>query len=161
MNFRPEAMAPGMVGKKYGHLTVLSVARRIHYGKVRPDGSRLSYLTVNVVCDCGAEKEMRATDIASRGVNRCRRCANEDNRIRGRKEWSVRVGGRTLAEIAASSGVPLDTVYHRFLRGWPVGKLGLPRQQKGTAKKIGGSTYVPERRRTRYPNHGNRPAEAA
>jgi hypothetical protein len=35
-------------------------------------------------------------------------------------------GGKTIAQIAAESGVSLNTVYVRWMRGWPIARLGAP-----------------------------------
>jgi len=146
------ASAIPMVGKKYGHLTVIANAGRRDYG--RPSyarGHRLRIRLVRVVCDCGAEYDAVAFQVRQ-GVNRCTACAREDNARRQRDETSVRLSnGKTIAQIAASSGLALGTVYRRFLRGWPVERLGVPLRTARQCKGYGGSVDLPERRRTVYP----------
>lgn len=70
-----------MVGKKYGHLTVVAEAGMKRYHSSTP--RRL----VVVRCDCGAEYVIRAETVrrgagASRAVNACQSCAIKDAWLR-------------------------------------------------------------------------------
>ena len=77
-----------MVGKKYGHLTVIAEAGMKRYRTSTP--RRL----VLVRCDCGAEYVVRAETVrrgagSSSAVNACQSCATRDvwlrRRLRGRE----------------------------------------------------------------------------
>jgi hypothetical protein len=148
--FRPDAIP--MVGKKYGHLTVLADAGRKDYGrKPYSRGWRLRLRQVRVRCDCGEEFVARASHVRLR-IRRCLDCAKEENADRNRNEASVYLpNGKTIAQVAEESGVPLNTVYRRWLRGWPVEELGTPLRTVRPYKGLGGSVDLPERRRTVYP----------
>jgi hypothetical protein len=134
-----------MVGKKYGHLTVVAEAGRRHYPTTKPQ--RL----VLVRCDCEREYVTNAASVR-RGVNRCIECHKEDAAERSRAEMSVRLpNGRTIAHIAQDAGLSPNTVYRRFLRGWPVDRLGAPLQTARRRKGYGGHVDLPERRCTVFP----------
>ena len=52
--------------------------------------------------------------------------------MRNRTVKSVKLpDGWTVAQIALAYSLPLDTVYARWRRGWPVEKLSLPVGQQG------------------------------
>ncbi len=133
-----------MVGKKFGHLLVLAEAGTRHYG------SGLQGL-VRVRCDCGREYVALAHHVRSGRITRCLRCANRAKAIAS----SVRLpNGRTVAQVAHETGVKLGTVYRRYLRGWPLDKLGTPLRTDRKAMGFGGSIDLPERRRTVYAEAG-------
>lgn len=72
-----------MVGKKYGHLTVIAEAGMKRYRTSSP--RRL----VLVRCDCGAEHVVRAETVRrgagnSRAVNACQSCASKSFWLRRR-----------------------------------------------------------------------------
>lgn len=121
-----------MVGKRYGDLVVLAEAP---YRKWGGCWQRM----VLARCDCGTEWEAQAQAIRDGRINRCLTCRSDENRRRGVEDLSVRLpDGRTVAEIARASGVPLDTVYARWRRGWPEEDLGLPvGQYRGATKGRG------------------------
>mgnify|MGYP003465756991 FL=1 len=130
-----------MTGKRYGDLIVLGWA-----GKWTPSGSHLAW---RVRCKCGREYETAAHPLRQGQSKRCRRCAAVERCRRGKEELSVHLpNGKTIAQVADAAGLPLGTVYRRWLRGWPVAKLGLPRN---AVRGIGGSIDLPERRRTMIP----------
>ena len=65
---------------------------------------------------------------------------------RERSRGSVRLpDGWTIAQLALVHGLKTNTVYARWLRGWPVERLGDP---IGRREGLGSTKYVPERRRT-------------
>jgi hypothetical protein len=148
--FRPDAIP--MVGKRYGRLTVIADAGREDLGrKPYSNGWRLRLRQVRVRCDCGEEFVARASHVRLR-IRRCLDCAKEENADRNRNEASVHLpNGKTIAQVAEASGVSLNTVYRRWLRGWPVEKLGTPLRTTRPRKGFGGSVDLPERRRTVYP----------
>lgn len=78
-----------MVGKKYGHLTVVAEAGLKRYRSSTP--RRL----VLVRCDCGAEYVIRAETVrrgagASSAVNACQSCAIKDAWLRRKLRASDR-----------------------------------------------------------------------
>lgn len=83
-------------------------------------------------CSCGAERAVRASAlVTAAGVpgssRRCVACGRRENARRSRQDLSVHLpSGRTVAEVAAGAGLPLDTVYARWRRGWQEADLGLP-----------------------------------
>jgi hypothetical protein len=134
-----------MVGKRYGHLLVVAEAGRRYYTTSKPQ--RL----IRVRCDCGNEYETIAHCVR-RTSSRCAQCWKEDAADYQRAHNSVRLpNGKTIAQVAAASGLDLGTVYRRFLRGWPVEKLGAPLRTNGRRRGFGGSVDLPERRRTHIP----------
>lgn len=132
-----------MVGKRYGDVVVLAEAPWKHYPTSKP------HRRVVVRCDCGTVYETDAAQLRRGDSKRCRECGREHSADHHRYETSVRLpDGRTIAQIAAASGLKLGTVYRRFLRGWPPEYLGMAlRPRRG----YGGSIDLPERRRTVYP----------
>lgn len=109
-----------MTGRRYGHLVVLGYAGRRLVGRQRK-------LVVRVRCDCGEVLEMVAAALRNQNVRQCRACGVAS----AAKAQSVRLpDGRTLAQIADACGLKLDTVYHRFIRGWEHWRLGEVTQRK-------------------------------
>lgn len=106
----------GMVGKKYGHLTVLDVVTR----KRHPAGG--SSLMVLARCDCGRKTKVYAANVRS-GANECRRCAHATGAA---KSSRVLPSGDTYRELSRRTGIPINTINQRWLRGWPEKDLGLP-----------------------------------
>ncbi len=136
-----------MVGKTYGDLLVLDIG-----------GRRGKHRCVVVQCSCGAEYEVQGHTLRYGYAQRCRACHDARCARLVREEHSVPLpDGQTVATIAAASGLKLNTVYRRWLRGWPVEKLGAPLEPHGDPgpKARGGEVDLPERRRTVYPNHGS------
>lgn len=148
---RPTALP--MVGSRFGSLTVLSLAGRRDHG-INSEGWRQRSLLWLVRCDCGVEfttlgGRLRG-DRYYQGTRQCRACAEAEGARRGRMDFSVRLSdGRTIAQIAAASGLKVNTVYRRYLRGWPPEYLGV--ETKGR-RGYGGSEDLPERRRTTRPD---------
>jgi hypothetical protein len=134
-----------MVGKRYGDLLVIADAGKREYPTTT--AQRL----VRVRCDCGREYVTLAYHVRHGRSKRCLVCHGKWAARRGRSEQSVRLpDGRTVAEIAFAAGLDLGTVYRRFLRGWPLDKLGAP-LRSGGGKGLGGAVDLPERRCTVFP----------
>lgn len=141
-----------LTGRRIGEWTVLR--RVIDY--VAPCGQHATMWLCR--CSCGAEHHVAAralmeTDGRAGASRRCAECAKERNVARQREEVSTPLpDGRTIARIAAASGLKLDTVYRRWLRGWPLDMLGSAhRSAPGKGHKgLGGSADLPERRGTVY-----------
>ncbi len=134
---RPDAIH--MVGRRFGCLTVVDFAKRKDYG-VSSRGWRYRVLRYVVRCDCGREYE--AMGQAIRRSKWCSACRDAESARRIRTEMSVALpSGRTIAQVAAESGVSLDTVYARWRRGWPEQDLGVParrgkRWHRGTSERV-------------------------
>ena len=111
---RPDAIH--MVGRRFGCLTVVDFAKRKDYG-VSSRGWRYRVLRYVVRCDCGREYEAMGQAIR-------------------RSKWCS-----ACRDVAAESGVSLDTVYARWRRGWPEQDLGVParrgkRWHRGTSERV-------------------------
>ena len=106
-----------MVGKRYGDLVVL---QRVG----RPKGACFKASWVRVKCRCGKVWTTEAHHVRSGRTKRCLKCHKATAKER---RISVRLpSGRTVADIADATGLRLDTVYHRWIRGWPEKRLGQP-----------------------------------
>jgi transposase-like protein len=115
-----------MVGKKYGHLTVL----RINPAKYQPGGKH-----VVVRCDCGRIYDTRAARVRD-GVSSCCSCGRDRSADTNRQLRSVKLpSGQTVGEVASAAGLKCDTVYARWRRGWPEKDLGAPPLQRGSWHK--------------------------
>lgn len=122
-----------IVGKKFGHLTVLSMAGRRAY--TSPAGRTQRYALVNVRCDCGLVYVAEARAVR-RAMNRCKKCSAEHTASVSRSRSHRLPSGRTWVEVAEASGVSLNTVTQRWLRGWPEEDLGLPVRGKRPREDI-------------------------
>jgi transposase-like protein len=115
-----------MVGKKYGHLTVL----RINPAKYQPGGKH-----VVVRCDCGRTYDTPAARVRD-GVSSCCSCGRDRSADTNRQLRSVKLpSGQTVGEVASAAGLKCDTVYARWRRGWPEKDLGAPPLQRGSWHK--------------------------
>lgn len=137
----PKARA--MIGRRYGSLRVLALAGIY----TSPLGRE--HCLVLVRCDCGRERKVVAHQIRDK-TRSCRVCSRRQNAQQQRDEASVVLpSGRTLANIAAAAGLKLDTVYHRWIRGWPEKALSEPVgfQRRGVERARGrrGTCYASAR----------------
>jgi hypothetical protein len=63
------------------------------------------------------------------GSKRCTRCSKKRTARLVREHYSVRLrDGVTIGQLAEMTGLKLDTVYHRYIRGWPRWRLGVATQ---------------------------------
>lgn len=108
-----------MIGKRYGRLVVLAEAGDRWYGT---QSARL----VRVRCDCGAEYDASAYHLRAGRAQQCRPCGKKVSASKNRARSTRLPSGRTLVEIAQASGVSLNTVTQRWLRGWSEEHMGLP-----------------------------------
>jgi hypothetical protein len=106
-----------MVGKKYGHLTVLERVPR------PPGRTKAAY--VHVRCDCGIEYIAQAHHVRNK-INCCWNCGRKVSAEANRARSTRLPSGRTWVEVAEASGVSLNTVTQRWLRGWSEEDLSLP-----------------------------------
>ena len=109
-----------MVGKRYGSLVVLAEAGLRHYESSHP--RRL----VRVACDCGRQYVADAALLRQGSTRRCSDCRDRISATRGRSMSTRLPSGETFVSVAEKSGVSLNTVTQRWLRGWPEADLGLP-----------------------------------
>jgi hypothetical protein len=115
-----------MVGNRYGDLLVLADLPWRKY----PSGQYRRRVLVR--CGCGRKYETDAAALREGATKRCRVCGAAVHARRGRFDLSVRLpDGRTVAQVAAAAGLKVDTVYHRFIRGWPHWRLAEAPQAKG------------------------------
>lgn len=108
-----------LAGREFGLLRVVALVGR----RYSPSQSKTVY---QVYCTgCG-----RTYDATRQSIVRskaCRKCAY----VEAPKKLSIRVSNnKTLHEIALENNLKLDTVYKRYLRGWPVERLGVPSQKR-------------------------------
>lgn len=119
---RPETKP--MVGRRFGEWEVLAYAGR---GRTRGGQARLLYL-----CRCSCGRLATVIGAALRrhkavGTSRsCVRCGRQRAAAVQRNRSTPVGDGRTISEIAQATGIPLDTIYHRFIRGWPAERLAAP-----------------------------------
>lgn len=110
---------PGLIdltGKRFGHLVVIGPAPRFERG-----------LRWFVRCDCGGMPySVRGDSLRKRGVSQCSACAEKLCAEKGRAMSTRLPSGKTLVQVAATSGVSLNTVTQRWIRGWDERDLGLP-----------------------------------
>lgn len=152
-NLRPDNKTVEMVGKRYGNLTVIALAGRKDLGRLSyHDGHRVRILLVLCKCDCGNLWTTPAYQVRQGRTRRCDECRQERSADYNRKHLSVKLpNGETIGTVALASGIDLDTVYHRWLRGWPMDRLGDPKYPKRTGRHgVGKSYYVEKRRRRVY-----------
>ncbi len=109
-----------LTGQRFGKWTVLA------YGwKVRSPDGRNQHARWRCRCECGAIEFVWGHTMRRGASTQCVACAKEASAAHQREHASVRLpDGRTIAQIAAAAGLRLDTVYHRFIRGWPHHRLG-------------------------------------
>ncbi len=110
-----------MVGRRYGRLVVVAEAGK----RETPGGQRCRM--VAAVCDCGSRGIHIAQSLRQGRSTQCRACGA---RASGRKTSTRLSDGRTVAQVAAATGLRLDTVYHRLVRGWPEWRLGEVTQRR-------------------------------
>jgi hypothetical protein len=115
-----------LTGQRIGEWTVIRRAPSV----LTPGGH---YRTMWLCrCDCGAMHDVGAgalvrSDGDEGASRRCRACHDRRCAERGRALRSHRLPtGETIAQLAHRTGVPLDTVFVRYRRGWPIEKLGAP-----------------------------------
>lgn len=119
-----------IVGRRFGRdgrLFVIEYTGRQHYPNAKP------HLRVRVWCTaCGKLFVTTAHHLRAGRVDGCPRCS----RIVGADKVSVLLSnGKTIAQVARESGVKLDTVYHRYVRGWPEADLGEPLRYVRTKRR--------------------------
>lgn len=108
-------------GQRFGSWVVLAPAG------MRYSPSRNGRMLWRCRCDCGAEADVSSHSLRYGGSTRCRVCARQAAAAYGRRKASVKLpNGWTVAQVALAHGLPLDTVYGRWRRGWPVGELSRP-----------------------------------
>lgn len=133
-----------MVGRVYGDLEVLRLDGRIQF----PGGQ--TQLAVLVRCKCGREYQAMSAHVRYGRALQCDECRKKASSARGRSKLSVRLpNGLTIAQLAFVHGLDSNTVYRRWLRGWPLERLGDP-LVRGPKPRHGGSADLPERRGTMY-----------
>lgn len=127
-------VSAGLEGKRFGRLTCVKILGwRLWRGEPR-------ILMAKWLCDCG--RSYRANAYAptyENGPKQCVACGRDYISKNLREKHAVRVGEKTLYDIAAESGVPFDTVYQRWRRGWPGDALGAP---VGTKHGVAGAKPV-------------------
>ncbi len=105
-----------LLDRKYGHLVVLKRLGANEEGRIR-------WL---VRCDCGQKYAVTSQQLTGTrsvpGVNRCRSCANKY----GGSAHVVLKTGKTLGELARETGIKLNTLYVRWMRGWPHDRISEP-----------------------------------
>lgn len=111
----PYPHAKRTINRTYGSLKVIGLVGR----KRIPAGQ--TFLLYAVEClNCGAQSVASITNL-QRQHGGCRHCYRDEIR----EGFSVLLpDGRTLAQIAYANRLKLDTVYHRYIRGWPHDALG-------------------------------------
>lgn len=111
-----------LVGRRFGKLVVVQHVEP----RAFPSGQKAQQ--VRVWCTgCGALFVTLKSHVVQRLLNACRRCSA----VAGADKVSVLLeDGRTIAQVARESGVKLDTVYHRYIRGWPLERLGEPARKR-------------------------------
>ena len=110
-----------MVGKRYGEVVVMArISRPL-------DRAKQSYVLGRCL-GCGRQKVFVAQSLRTGAAKRC-----EDCRRRRQAEWDSRnassrrlPSGETYLELSERTGVSVNTINQRWLRGWPESDLGLP-----------------------------------
>ena len=106
---------------------------------------------VRTRCDCGRVSIMEAGSVRDGSRRQCLACNRFSASIRCTSSSVALPDGRTIAGIAKAHGLPLNTVYRRWTRGWPLERLADPLTPQRAAKPgWGGSTDLPERRGAVY-----------
>lgn len=112
-----------LTGRTFGQVRVLRLL------PPRPGAKHRSW---EAQCRCGKRWPVEGRLLRTGGVKRCLECKNAYIAAYMRKYASVKLpDGRTIAQIALVTGVRLDTVYHRWIRGWPLHALGDPPLARG------------------------------
>src|SRR5574337_1681976 len=93
-----------MTGRRFGSWLVL---RRV--------GKRGPHFTWLCRCDCGRRKEALGYHIRYGASARCRACANASTGEKCRRRLP---DGTTYYDLASLSGLKVNTINQRFLRGW-------------------------------------------
>lgn len=109
-----------MVGQRFGDLTVIGFAGR----KAFPCGQ--TQIQVTARCDCGTEFVTGAVCIRLRDTKRCRACGLARRKARDQRRSVHLPSGKTIAQLAEEVGEKLDTLYHRWIRGWTEEQLSIP-----------------------------------
>jgi hypothetical protein len=109
-----------LTGQRFGRLTVL-----------RPGPSRLypsgqTARTWWVACDCGTRYTAQGRHLRKGLVRRCRPCGLAATAAANRARSTALPSGRTIVEVSTATGVALNTVTQRWIRGWAEKDLGLP-----------------------------------
>jgi hypothetical protein len=105
-----------LTGRKYGRLTVIKRIGPDHRGRV----------SWRVRCDCGKKYPILADHIM-RGVRQCLECAKQHSA----RPWARLKNGKYLCDLAKETGIPLNTLYQRWFRGWPDKRITEPRHHRG------------------------------
>jgi len=109
-----------LTGRRFGSRVVLSFAGRKRYLNAT------SHALWRVRCDCGRVDKVLGYHLRYRYGWQCVACGKKASAA-ANKARSTPVGhGETLVSVAAKSGVSLNTVTQRWIRGWPPEDLGLP-----------------------------------
>lgn len=122
---------PDVAGQYMGVLKVIGVV-----GRKWVSNGRANWLLWAVECAACGEQDVLSSNViysARKGhhQNFCRRCAAGGNA----DAQSVRLpDGRSIREIAKAAGLKHDTVYHRYIRGWPHDQLGAKPLPVGQAR---------------------------
>jgi hypothetical protein len=109
-----------LTGQRFGEWTVIRLATP----RLTPSGLQRTMWLCR--CSCGNRRSVGAQALYEGESRRCVDCALQENARRQREVRSRRVAGTTIALIAQRAGLPFDTVYHRWCRGWPLERLGAP-----------------------------------
>lgn len=125
-------LAIDLTGQRFGRLTVLSM----HPSK-KDWASPKSSGGARALCRCDCGNLRMCSSQALRGLQRsrptaCVPCMLAQSKAKtsenGRKNLSVKLAdGRTIGEVAAAAGLPINLVYYRHRRGWPDWRLGQER----------------------------------
>jgi hypothetical protein len=120
--------AEDLSGRSFGSLTVVCLA-----GTVMPyQGARAPVGVSECVCDCGKSRTVWNRHLKNGKVTACVGCSMERRRASMIGRFVTRLpSGKTITEVAAAAGMCVDSVYHRWIRGWPESDLGLNRLPKG------------------------------
>jgi hypothetical protein len=115
-----------LTGRRFGELEVVAMSRRW-----RADGR--AEQVARCQCSCGAFTEIAPSQLVRENYQRCRACSSRRiARTRGGPRPTLVVGGMTLREIAALTGMSVIGVHSRVARGWPLERILAPRTRPGT-----------------------------
>jgi hypothetical protein len=133
--------AEDLSGRRFGSLTVVSLA-----GTVKPyRGAKFPVGVSECLCDCGNIRNAWNRHLKQGRVTGCRYCSRERRRAQMIGRFVTRLpSGKTITEVAAAAGMCVDSVYHRWIRGWPESDLGLKRLPKGARRAPPPPNHEPE-----------------